>query len=229
MPRNIQNAQLWVPGNEPDGSDGALVNDLNPLPVRMAPSESFLGAGYSADLMWKLAKAGRIFTAGDADTDDMVTGLATGSFTSATPTFLLDVPDKTTAIPLVVNMQQGGSVGGGTVFVFITVDDQTRNLSGGTVEKAYSPLGTAPQSRLISLPTVSADTISFGQRVWGTQIGQDVAPAEGAVQAGVWRPEYPLFLRGPASLLIYSHAATTGPTWVWSIAWAEMSTAELFA
>lgn len=232
MPRNIQNAQLWVPGNEPDGSDGALVNDLNPLPVRMAPTESFMGAGYSADLMWKLAKAGRIFTYGDADTDDMVAGYATGSFSSATPTFVLDVPAGVTAIPLVSNLQQGGTVAGGTVFLFITIDDTTRVISPGAFEKPFNPLGTAPQSKLYSTSGsigVTADTNSFGQRVWGTQIGQDVAPAEAAVQAGIWVPEYPLLLRGPASMIWYSHAATTAPTWVWSIAIAEIPTAELFA
>lgn len=227
MPKNLQNTQLWVP--ESDDSGVRPVSDLEPLPVRNVPAASFLGAGYSADLMWKLAKEGRIFTYGDADTDDMVTGIATASFTTATPTFLLDVPQGVTAIPLFLNMQQGGTVGGGTVFLFITVDEQGRYLSGGTVEKAYSPLGTQPQSRLISLPTVSTDAISFGQRVWGTQIGQDVAPAEGAVQAGDWRPPYPLLLRGPASLLIYSHAATTAPSWVWSIGIAEMPTDALFA
>lgn len=223
----ITNSRILVADVNGDGQE--FVSDFHPLPVRAVPDVSFMGAAYGADLMWRLAKEGRIFTYGDADLDDMVTGIATASFTSATPTFLLDVPAGMTAIPLVSNMQQGGTVAGGTIFLYITVDNKGRYLSGGTVEKAYSPLGTQPQSRLISLPTTSTEAISFGQRVWGTQLGFDVSPAEAAAQAGVWVPEYPLLLKGPASMLWYSHAATTAPTWVWSIAVAEIPTDELFA
>lgn len=229
MPKNLQNTQFWVPGNEPDGSDGAFVTDLNPLPVRSVPDASFMGAAYGADLMWRLAKEGRIFIAGDADLDDMVTGPATASFSTSSPTFMLDVPAGVTAIPLVSNLQQGGTVAGGTIFLYITVDNVTRLQSTGTVEKTFNTLGNAAQSRLQSNPTVYSDAQHFGQRVWGTQLGFDVSPAEAAAQAGIWVPEYPLLLRGPACMLWYSHAVTTGPSWVWSIAWAEIPTDELFA
>lgn len=223
--RNLQTSQIVVPDEE---GHYVEVTRENPLPVASILSNSFMGNAFSADMLWSLAKNGQIYVSSDADIDDMVTGTVSASFTTATTTFLLDVPAGTTAIPLMVNMQQGGTVGGGTVFLYIAVDNVKRYASGGTAEKAFNLLGNVAKSTLYSGATATTDAIHYGARVWGTQIGQDVAPAEGAVQAGMWKPEVPYLLKGPASLLVYSHAATTGPTWVWSIGWAEVNSDDLF-
>ena len=228
--RNLQTSQLVIPDPEDGASSSAMVevSRENPLPVTAIPNVSFMGMGVQADLLWEFAKQGRIFVASDADVDDLVTGTASASFTTATTTFLLDVPAGTTAFPLFVNLQQAGNVAGGAISLFIAIDDKKRYASGGTSERIFNQLGRASACTLYSGATATVDTVSYGARVFGTVMGPDVSSAEGAITAGVWRPEVPYLLRGPASLLIYSHAATTGPTWAWSIGFAEINSDDLF-
>lgn len=228
MARNLQTSKLVIPDRSDSDGDYVEVSTSDPFPVRSVLANSFMGNAISADMLWNFAKNGQIFIASDADVDDMVTGTVSGSFDTTTTTFMLSVPAGTTAIPLFVNMQQGGTVGGGTVFLFTTLNTVDRYSTGGTSEKVFNLAGNAAKCVLRSSATATTDAIGYGIRVWGTQIGQDIAPAEGAVQAGIWKPEVPYLLKGPASMNIYSHAATTGPTWVWSIGWAEVNTKDIF-
>lgn len=228
--RNLQTSQLVIPDPEDMASSSAMVevSRQNPLPVMTVPNVAFMGMGVQADLLWEFAKQGRIYVASDADVDDLVSGTISASFTTATTTFLLDVPEGTTAFPLFVNMQQAGTVAGGAISLFIAIDNKKRYASAGTSERIFNQLGKASACTLYSGATATVDTVSYGARVFGTVMGPDVSSAEGAITAGIWRPEVPYLLRGPASLLVYSHAATTAPTWAWSIGWASAPTDELF-
>lgn len=208
------------------------VSDENPLATKLLPDQRPLGplvggAGVAADYLWRLALEGRLFTASDTDQNDLITGQT--SFADTTPSILLRVPAGTVALPLFVNLSQTGSVAGGAIDVIIEIDDADRYASGGTVETTFSGLASRRRRPTTCSPVTGATTSSgYGNRVWAATIGQDVSPAEGAVQGPFWRPEMPYFLEGPASFLVYTYAGTTGPTWFWSLGWAEWSVGEMF-
>lgn len=178
-----------------------------------------------ADYLWKLGATGKIFIASDADQDDKVTGQT--SFAATTPTWLLSVPKGKTVIPIAINLVQAGTVGGGAVDVIIEVDRaSTRYGSSGTSEKVFNPNAGYPNaaaSAVYSNPTALA---GYGAGVWRATLGQDVSPAEGAVNGVFWKPEAPYFLVGPSALLVYTYAGVTGPTWFWGMTFAEIDTDE---
>jgi hypothetical protein len=179
-----------------------------------------LGAAYGADLSMQLAQEGRIYVASDADQNDAVTGQT--SFANTTPSFLLDVPDGTVAIPLYMNLVQSGTVAGAAITVSMEIDDATRYSSSGTAETILSSRTDDPRAEncvFYSTPTASS---GYGQAIKHWLVGQDVSPAEGAVQNIEWTPSYPILLVGTATWAVYTYAGTTGPTWHWSFAWAEI-------
>ena len=177
-----------------------------------------------ADLLWKLSNSGRVFIASDAAQGDMVTGQT--SFAATTPTFLLQVPKGKVVVPLFVNLAQSGTVAGGAVDVLIEIDNIERYSTGGTLEKSFNPRRTnnTSKSKLYSGATAFA---GYGIRVWGATVGQDVSSAEGAVQGPYWKPEIPYFVEGPGALLVYTYAGVTGPTFLWSVGYAEFDQNEL--
>lgn len=182
------------------------------------------GSPFVADFIWRLALEGRIFISSDGDADDLVLGQT--SFASTTPTFLLDIPGDAVALPLALNLSQSGTVAGGAVNVIMALyRGPSIYASGGVTEKVFNPQsGNDPNKcTLYTNPTV---TDAYGIRIWGATVGQDVSPAEGAVPGPYWKPEVPIPFRGPASLLIYTYAATTAPSWLWSLYWAEWTTSE---
>lgn len=194
---------------------------MHPLPtVDVTERPHFGGVHYSADQLWRMGDGGRLYIASDADQNDVVTAGQT-SFAATTPTFLLRVPAGTVAVPMFLNLSQTGTVAGGAIDVIIEIDDVDRYSTGGTAETIFNPRkrwNLAPQCSLYSNATAKA---GYGVRLWAATIGQDVSPAEGAIQGPFWRPEMPYFLEGPASLLVFTYAATTAPTWFWSVGWAE--------
>ena len=198
-----------------DTQNGALVQVS-----RLPEVPAFRGFPVYADYLWNLAEKGKIFVASDADQNDVVTGQT--SFADTTPTFLLDIPAKTTVLPLYLNLSQAGTVAGDVVSFVVEIDNKTRWASGGTAEKVFNTQANANPNRkstFYSNPTTSA---GYGIRIDGKSVGQDVSPAEGAVPPIGWRPEIPYLLTGPASILFFTYAGTTGPSWYWSFAWAEL-------
>lgn len=179
-----------------------------------------------------LAAEGRVFYASDADQNDLVTGQT--SFAATTPTFLLSNPATSGRymIPLLVGLSQTGTVAGGAVDIIVEIDNADRYSSGGTQEtvlcaRTDSPLGATAvdgtgsnKCILYSGATASA---GYGIRLAGVTIGQDVSPAEGAIQQFIWTPQVGVDILAPgSSLLIYTYAGTTGPTVFWTIKWAEV-------
>lgn len=172
-----------------------------------------------------LALQGRLFISSDADENDRVTGQT--SFAATTPTFLLDVPLDTTAIPLFVNLTQAGTVAGGDVSIRISIDNAARYSAGGTSEAVYNPRTSSARANLCTLYSGATATAGYGIRVFSAVTAPDVSPAEGAVQGPYWSAEMPYLIEGPGAFLVYTDAAVTGPTWEWSIGWAEIPTADL--
>jgi hypothetical protein len=174
---------------------------------------------YSDPAAWLTAE-GRVFYASDAAAGDKVTAVT--SFATTTPTFQLAVPTDTTAIPLMVRLFQAGTVAGGAVDVIIEIDNALRYNTGGTSETVLGARTTGAQTNLSTLRSNPTATDAYGVRLAGYTLGQDVSPAEGAVNEIIWTPTAGLdLLVGPASLNVYTYAAVTAPTWFWTIKWAE--------
>lgn len=179
-------------------------------------------ANLGSDFLTYLAADGRIFYASDADQNDLVTGQT--SFANTTPTFVLEVPTGTTAIPLMVRLSQTGTVAGGAIDVIMELDNAARYSSGGTTETVLAAkTGGNTQSNNCTLYSGATAAAGYGVRIFGATIGQDVSPAEGAPNEILWTPVAGLdFLVGPAAFLVYTYAGTTGPTWFWTVKWAEI-------
>ena len=198
-----------------------------PMPVEVVPraGTTLGGTTVAADYVWRLAQQGRVYTASDSAEDQTVTGQT--SFANTTPTFLLRVPSGVVAVPLGVDLGQTGSVAGGAVQVVIAQDNQDRYASGGTAETIFQPNRMVDRPPLCALYSGATATAGYGVRLWGATIGQDVSPAEGAVPGPFWAPRAPLLLVGPAALLVFTWAGTTGPTWFWTVSWAELTPQEV--
>jgi hypothetical protein len=179
------------------------------------------------DILSALALEGYAFYASDADQNDMVTGQT--SFAATTPTFLLDVPLGTTAIPLLVALSQAGTVAGGDITILMEIDNADRYDSGGTEETVLCARTTGGKTNSCKLYSGATAAAGYGVRIWGVQVAADVSPAEGVVNEPVWTPAGTLdYIVGPGALAIYTYAAATGPTWLWTIKWLEIATADLF-
>ena len=189
------------------------------------------------DPLSMFAAEGRAFYASDADQNDTVTGQT--SFVNTTPMLLLANPAASgrVIIPLMVSLTQAGTVAGGDIDVLIEIDDAVRYSSGGTQETVFnartsSPLGATAadgsgsnKGILYSNPTASS---GYGISVYRQRLGPDVSPAEGAVQEVFWAPTGTLDYIDPGgSMLVYTYAAVTGPTWLWTVKWIEIPTAEV--
>lgn len=176
---------------------------------------------YNDPAAWLTAE-GRVFYASDSADDQLVTGQT--SFAATTPTFLLDVPSGVTAIPLMARLFQAGTVAGGAVSVAIEIDDAARYASGGTSETVLCARTTpVVDQHLCKLYSGATAASGYGVRIAGYLLGQDVSPAEGAVNEILWTPTAGLdLLVGPAAFLVFTWAGTTGATWDWSVKWAEI-------
>lgn len=184
-------------------------------------------AAQGANTVEYLAADGRIFYASDSAANLTVTGQTT--FANTTPTFLLDVPTGTTAIPLMVSLNQTGTVAGGAVQVLIEIDNADRYNTGGTSETVLAARTTGGFTNNCSLYSGATANAGYGVRIFGLTTGEDISPLEGAIQEIVWTPQAGLeYLVGPAAFLVFTYPTTgTAPTWWWSIKWAEIPTTML--
>lgn len=181
------------------------------------------------DYLLNLAFQGRVFVASDADQNDTVTGQT--SFANTTPTFLLNVPTGTTAIPLFVKLAQAGSVAGAAIDIIIEIDDIAAYSSGGTSETVLCTRTDNPVGNKCALYSGATATAGYGVNLeYVFAMVQDVAAAvadDYKWHQFEWKPPAPIFLVGPASLKVFTYAGTTGPSWVWSAGWAEVPSSDL--
>lgn len=181
---------------------------------------------YNDPAAW-LAAEGRVYYGAEAALNTTITGPI--SFATTTPTLLLDVPSGTTAIPLMVRLFQAGTVAGGAVTVLIEIDNADRYTSGGTAATVLGSRTTGSKTNAATLYSRTGSAITatdaVGIRLAGYLLGQDVSPAEGAVNEVVWTPTAGLDLVvGPGAFIVNTFAGTTGPTWYYSVKWAEIPT-----
>ena len=167
---------------------------------------------------------GRAFMVSNAARE---TALAVGgtSFSDTAPAFVLDVPSGTGVVPLEIDLRQGGTVAGGVITVLATLSDKVRRASGGTSHTPQNMRFDEPQTSGCSFytgPTAAAndDDISLFSGLYEHNL-------DGAVTASqvFWsaRHSYAPYLVGPASLVVYTFAGTTQPSWFFTVKWAEVS------
>jgi hypothetical protein len=181
---------------------------------------SLTGAFNNLGLMESLAFEGRLFTAGVSTTNGTVTGQT--SFANTTPTFMIDVPANVACIPLFVNLTQAGSVAGGDVTMIIATDNILRYASGGTAMTVTNRRKSSGISNQCTVYSGATATNVAGDPIFAAVTAPDVSPAEGAVQGPYWSAELPYVLEGPAAFLVYTFAASTGPTFMPVLGFAEM-------
>ena len=178
------------------------------------------------DAFGYLSAQGRMYRFGGSALNTTATGAT--SVATTTPTFLLAVDAGTqyAVIPAEMRLFQAGTVAGGAITYLMEMDNANRYTSGGTAmtslncrtDGATLPTGVAMYSTVGSA-IVATDAV--GIRMDGALIGQDVSPAEGAVNQIIWTPQAGLDYLVPtaslgASWLVNTSAGTTGPTWFFS-------------
>ena len=179
------------------------------------------------DAFGYLASEGMMYRFSGSTLDATATGAT--SFATTTPTFLMNVTAGTqyAVIPAEARLFQAGTVAGGAVTVLLEMDNADRYTSGGTAMTTQNvkttgpaiPSGVAAYSTIGSAITA---TNAVGIRMGGYLLGQDVSPAEGAVNEIIWTPQAGTEVLAPtaslgASFLINTFAGTTGPTWFFSL------------
>ena len=172
-----------------------------------------------------LAAQGRMYRFAPAALNTTATGAT--SFATTTATFLLEVVAGTqyAVIPAEARLFQAGTVAGGAISYFMEIDNADRFTSGGTALGAHNCRmgGAAIPSGITMYDTNSTAIVSTdaaGVRIDGALLGQDVSPAEGAVNAVIWSPVAGIDILVPtaslgASWIINTSAGTTGPTWIY--------------
>lgn len=174
-----------------------------------------------------LSAQGRLYRLSEAALNTPTTGPTSFATTSPTLAVFLDAGSGLAMIPAEARLFQAGTVAGGAVTVLMEMDNADRYTSGGTAATVMSTdlRNTALPSGATAFSTSGAAIVAtdaVGVRMAGYLLGQDVSPAEGAVNEIIWTPSAgPDILtttasRG-ASWLINTSAASTGPTWLWSL------------
>ena len=166
---------------------------------------------------------GRAFMVSNAARE---TALAVGgtSFSDTAPAFILDVPSGTGVVPLEIDLRQGGSVAGGVITVLATLSDKVRRDSGGTSHTPQSmrfdELNTSGCS-FYTAPTANANADDIS--LFSGLFAHDLDGAVGVSQVH-WsaRDSYAPYLVGPASLVVYTFAGSTQPSWFFTFKWAEV-------
>jgi len=221
------------------------MSDSKGLPVVKSPSRNTSDADATklmrvtrdgmllTDYLQNLAFQGRIYTASDADENDVLTSVAT--YAATTPIIVVDVPSGTTAIPLAVNLRQnvGGTLASAPITVALSIETaKIRYSNGGTAETNIISRRTdrpvAQKCSVYSTPTAAAagTAVAIFHDVITPEITQ--IPAEG----GRWWFDWPVgifipsFLVGPASFLVFAYG-TNSPTFSWSVSWCEIPSSDL--
>lgn len=185
------------------------------------------------DLYTQLVDDGRVFVASNAarETAEAI-GTAT-TFSDTDPALLLDVPSGTTAKPLEIIMNQGGTVAGGNITLLITLSDKIRYASGGVKLTPQNMRFDEPRSSSCNFYTGSTDIVANANTdditLYGANLVHDIDALEGGHIHLTAKNYIMPQLIGPAALVIYAVAATTQPSFFYSIKWAEFDTTDVVA
>lgn len=213
---------LVYQGNAPYVGDG----------VQQFPRMNRRGELYVPDWLTQAAIDGRVFHVSNPTKGTAVACGGT-SYSDTAPAFLIDVPSGTTMIPIEVFLKQGGTVAGAVITALLTYDKIVRYSSGGTAQTIGNSRSDAPFSSNCSAysggSAITAAALSVQRTFWASMLSPDVTPSadvnfpafDNCVNWNA-RNSVPPVLVGPASLVIYTYAGTTQPSWFYSIRWIEM-------
>ena len=131
-------------------------------------------------------------------------------------------------------MEESRSLSGWRRTVHIEIDNISGRASGGVEETVFNARSDGPRTNQAKLWTGATATAGYGINLDSWGLPQDVGPAvadDWNWHQRVWGPMkdlgFPIMLKGPACMKIFTYAATTAPSWLWSIAWAEIDESEL--
>ncbi len=161
-------------------------------------------------------------------------GTDSATFDDTDPALLVDVPEGATMIPLEIILNSAGTAGGGVIRVLITLSDTIRYTSGGIAIPKQNMRFDEPKTSSCAAYEGTTAIVAAGNTdditLHAAYVDPDVATAPYGTPTRVhWSarqfiaPE----LIGPASLVIYTYAASTQPSWFFSIKYAEFDTTEV--
>lgn len=173
------------------------------------------------DELMSEAWEGKVFHVNNPTIGTGVTGQTSYAATLSTFTFRNTSANKI-MVPLYAKLYQTGTVAGGIITIHVSTLE-TGQFTSGTALTAYNNNQTKQDApAVLAYHTATLPTFTTGnQRLVHTEtVFQTVTaannlpivfPAPGFVQ-----------VRPGGQLDIYTLAATTGPTWMFNIAWAEL-------
>jgi hypothetical protein len=159
---------------------------------------------------------GKLFKATHQTPGTAVTGQT--SFVATTPTFLIQTSAAAKGISgLNFWLSQSGTVAGATIDIAVVIDNTARFSSGGT---SITPLNSDMTSSISAVSTFrynpTASAASGSVRVlWGSSVIASLGTTT------IFDFEDGLAVGTTGSILIYTFAATTGPTWRFGFEWIE--------
>ncbi len=174
---------------------------------------------------------GRVFVASPAARETAEAIGTVDTFSDTDPALLLDVPSGTTAIPLEIIMNQGGTVAGGNITLLITLSDKIRYSSGGVAITPKNMRFDEPRSSTCRFYSGSTDIVANANAedltLFAQNLIHDIDTLEGGNVQWTARKFIAPVLVGPAALPIYAEAATTQPSFFYVVKWAEFDTTEV--
>ena len=161
-------------------------------------------------------KDGLLFKATHQTPGTAVTGQT--SFVATTPTFLMQTSaDTRRIVGLSLWLSQAGTVAGGTIDIVLAIDTAARYSSGGTAvtpQNSNTDNTTASGADFYYNPTASA--AGSGTRyIWASTVSASLGTVT------TYDFEDGLGVGTTGSILVYTWAATTGPTWRFGAEWLE--------
>ena len=179
---------------------------------------------------WKdeLAREGRMFNVSNLARQ---TAIAAGGLTysETAPAFSVDIQAGNVAVPSRLLITQGGTVAGGPITWFIAYDTTTRFSSGTAVGPSYNLRTDQPSPSGLTWyanPTLVTKTSSTIATLAGGILVQTVTTNSSSagtfIDFNTSNNVMPVLV-GPACLIIYTFAATTQPSWLFSFTWYEFS------
>jgi len=186
----------------------------------------------TVDLYDQLVSDGRVFIGSNVARETAAAmGTASATFDDTDPALLLDVPTGTTAIPLEIIMNQAGTVAGGNTMVLITLSDKLRYTSGGVAIPRQNMRFDEPRTSNCPFYEGTTDIVAIANTdditLWGNMLVHDVDGLYGSNVDWSARKFLAPRLVGPASMVIYAYAASTQPSYLFSIKWAELDTTDV--
>jgi hypothetical protein len=180
------------------------------------------------DWMVQLAMDGRVFNVSNAiqEAGDLAGETGPGS-DNVNPSFLVDVPSGTTAIPLEVLLTpEGTGTSGDWPVVRISTDDVVRHSSGGAAITPINMRKDDPNTSSCSAYSGSTQIVAIANvdddTIWHSSY--DLSARSNEQLLWTAKKYVPPVLIGPASLLVFITVNNVNEEISYSIKWAEFST-----